>query len=99
MSSNTLWISAAILLVLALAAGAVSLLVAMPGRSYAGPLDFTAGERALAARLRAHVKGLAATERNTDLERPARDIAAPLGGHRGEGVIGGGPPGGHLEAG
>jgi Zn-dependent M28 family amino/carboxypeptidase len=42
-------------------------------------LDFTAGERALAERLRAHVETLAASERNTDLERPLRYIAAELG--------------------
>jgi Zn-dependent M28 family amino/carboxypeptidase len=57
----------------------VYLIVGMPGRSYSGPLDFTADERALADRLRAHVETLAASERNTDLERPLRYIASQLG--------------------
>jgi Zn-dependent M28 family amino/carboxypeptidase len=54
-------------------------MVGMPGRSYDGPIEFTAEERALAERLRAHVEILAASERNTDLERPLRYIAAQLG--------------------
>jgi len=54
----------------------------MPGRSYRGPLEFSAEEKALAARLRAHVETLAASERNVDLERPARYIAGELGGAR-----------------
>jgi Zn-dependent M28 family amino/carboxypeptidase len=54
-------------------------MVGMPGRSYDGPVEFTAEERALAERLRAHVEILAASERNTDLERPLRYIAAQLG--------------------
>lgn len=57
----------------------VYLMVGMPGRSYSGPLDFTAEERALADRLRAHVEFLAASERNTDLDRPLRYIASHLG--------------------
>ena len=51
----------------------------MPGRSYAGPLEFTDTERALAGRLRAHVTALAADQRNTDLERPARYIEQQFG--------------------
>lgn len=50
----------------------------MPGSSYRGPLDFSAQEKALAARLRAHVEALAASERNVDLERPARYIEEQL---------------------
>lgn len=53
-------------------------MVAMPGRSYAGPLEFTAEERALAARLRAHVEALAADQRNVDLDRPVRYITSQL---------------------
>src|SRR5690349_17699907 len=51
----------------------------MPGSSYRGPLEFTAEEKELAERLRAHVNVLAAGERNIDLERPARYIARELG--------------------
>ncbi|HEY5900388.1 MAG TPA: M28 family peptidase [Burkholderiales bacterium] len=58
--------------------GAVAYMVAMPGRSYAGPLEFTAEERALAARLRAHVEALAADQRNVDLDRPVRYITSQL---------------------
>jgi Zn-dependent M28 family amino/carboxypeptidase len=74
-------------------------MVAMPGRSYDGPLDFTAEERALAARLRAHVETLAATERNSDLERPARYIAAQLGEHRVQEFMSGGRLVRNLETG
>ena len=65
--------------VLAAAAGFVYLMVGMPGRSYDGPLEFTAEERALADRLRTHVETLAARERNTDLDTPLRYIAGQLG--------------------
>ena len=58
----------------ALIAAAGYMTLGMPGRSYSGPLDFTAEEKALAERLRAHVTFLAASERNHDLERPARYI-------------------------
>jgi Zn-dependent M28 family amino/carboxypeptidase len=74
-------------------------MVAMPGRSYDGPLDFTAEERALADRLRAHVETLAATERNTDLKRPARYIAAQLGEHRVHEFMSGGRMVRNLETG
>lgn len=57
-------------------------MVAMPGRSYRGPLEFSAEERALAERLRAHVEALAADQRNADLDRPVRYIAAQLGNAR-----------------
>jgi Zn-dependent M28 family amino/carboxypeptidase len=57
-------------------------MLGMPGRSYRGPLEFTAEERALAERLRSHVVALAASERNGDLERPARYIAAQFGEFR-----------------
>jgi Zn-dependent M28 family amino/carboxypeptidase len=57
-------------------------MIAMPGRPYAGPLPpLTAEERALAARLRRHVEVLAKTERNTDLETPARYIAEAFAAH------------------
>jgi hypothetical protein len=68
----------------------VYLMVGMPGRSYDGPLEFTGEERALAGRLRTHVETLAATERNTDLETPARYIAAQLGEHRVQEFMSGG---------
>jgi len=54
-------------------------MTAMPGRSHAGPLPPLSDEaRALAQRLRSHVVELARSERNTDLERPARYIEAAL---------------------
>jgi hypothetical protein len=59
-------------------AGALYYMIAMPGRSYSGPLEYTAEERELAARLRAHVETLASSQRNTDLERPAKYIASQL---------------------
>jgi len=65
-----------------LVAGALYYMLAMPGRSYRGALEFTAEERALAERLHAHVAALAASERNRDLDRPARYIAAQLGAVR-----------------
>ncbi|HUG75957.1 MAG TPA: M28 family peptidase, partial [Burkholderiales bacterium] len=52
----------------------------MPGRSHTGPLPaLTGAERALAARLRRHVETLAASERNRDLDTPARYIEQALG--------------------
>lgn len=52
----------------------------MPGRSHTGPLPpLTEEGRALAERLRGHVAALASSERNTDLERPARYIESQLG--------------------
>ena len=58
-------------------------MLAMPGRSYRGALEeFNADERSLAERLRTHVVALAATERNRDLETPARYIAAQFGAFR-----------------
>src|SRR5687767_2032373 len=54
-------------------------MTAMPDRPYAGPLPPLSGEgRALSLRLRLHVAALAAAERNTDLETPARYIEAAL---------------------
>lgn len=51
----------------------------MPGKSYAGALPPLNGEhRALSLRLRLHVAALAANERNTDLETPARYIEHAL---------------------
>jgi Zn-dependent M28 family amino/carboxypeptidase len=82
-----------------LAGAALGFMVAMPGRSYDGPLDFSAEERALAGRLRAHVEVLAAAERNTDLERPARYIAAQLGEHRVQEFMSGGRMVRNLETG
>jgi len=55
-------------------------MTAMPGRSHTGPLPaLTGAERALAARLRRHVETLAASERNRDLDTPARYIEQALG--------------------
>ena len=52
----------------------------MPGTSHAGPLPpLSDEERALAERLRRHVFTLAKSERNTDLETPARYIASAFG--------------------
>lgn len=52
-------------------------MVAMPGESHRGPAEPLSGEgRALSLRLRLHVAALAAAERNTDLETPARYIEA-----------------------
>ncbi|HYT47396.1 MAG TPA: M28 family peptidase, partial [Burkholderiales bacterium] len=52
-------------------------MTAMPGRSHIGPLPPLSGEgRALSLRLRLHVAALAAAERNSDLETPARYIEA-----------------------
>jgi len=54
-------------------------MTAMPGASYAGPLPpLTDEQKALAARLRRHVETLAKSERNVDLDTPARYIAATL---------------------
>jgi hypothetical protein len=64
-----------VLALAALVAGGLAWMTAMPGRSYRGPLPPLSGEdRALTLRLRLHVAALAATERNTDLETPARYI-------------------------
>jgi Zn-dependent M28 family amino/carboxypeptidase len=52
-------------------------MIKMPGRSHVGPLPALSGEgRALSLRLRLHVAALAAAERNSDLETPARYIEA-----------------------
>ena len=52
-------------------------MIPMPGRSHTGPLPPLSGEgRALSLRLRLHVAALAAAERNSDLETPARYIEA-----------------------
>jgi Zn-dependent M28 family amino/carboxypeptidase len=57
-------------------------MTAMPGTSHAGPLPpLTDEQRALASQLRRHVETLARTERNTDLETPARYIAAAFASH------------------
>jgi Zn-dependent M28 family amino/carboxypeptidase len=57
-------------------------MTAMPGASHSGPLPaLTDEERALAARLRGHVETLARSERNTDLDTPARYIADALRAH------------------
>ena len=73
--------------------------MAMPGRSYHGPLQFSAAEQALAARLRAHVEALSASERNVDLERPARYIAAKLGNVRYQEFMSGGRRVKNIETG
>jgi Zn-dependent M28 family amino/carboxypeptidase len=52
-------------------------MIPMPGRSHVGALPPLSGEgRALSLRLRLHVAALAAAERNSDLETPARYIEA-----------------------
>jgi Zn-dependent M28 family amino/carboxypeptidase len=71
----------------------------MPGSSYRGPLEFTAEEKQLAARLRAHVEALAAGERNTDLERPARYIEQQLGKTTSQGFRSGGRTVRNIETG
>ena len=85
-SSSTRWISlfllSTALAAVALVAGALYYVLAMPSRSYRGALDFTPEERKLAERLRAHVAALAAGERNRDLDRPARYIAGEFGQFR-----------------
>jgi hypothetical protein len=53
-------------------------MIAMPGSSYSGPLEYSPEERELAARLRAHVEVLAASPRDVDLERPAKYISSQL---------------------
>jgi peptidase M28-like protein len=70
-----------LLAVAAAVAAGFAYMIAMPGRSYStaerGPPPKPSGEgRALALRLRLHVAALAAAERNTDLETPARYIEA-----------------------
>jgi len=61
--------------VAALIAAGLVYITRMPGASHAGPLPPMSGEgRALSLRLRLHVAALAAGERNTDLETPARYI-------------------------
>jgi len=74
-------------------------MLAMPGRSYRGALEFNAEERALAGRLRAHVTTLASSERNRDLERPARYIAAQLGDVREQPFVSGGRTVRNIETG
>jgi hypothetical protein len=58
-------------------AGLLYYMIPMPGRSYSGALPPLSGEdRVLSLRLRLHVATLASSERNTDLETPARYIEA-----------------------
>jgi Zn-dependent M28 family amino/carboxypeptidase len=57
-------------------------MIAMPGASYAGALPpLTDEEEALSRRLRAHVETLAKSERNIDLETPARYIEEAFAAH------------------
>ena len=57
-------------------------MTAMPGRSHAGPLPpLSPQEQAMEAGLRQHVVALSKSERNADLESPARYIEAALGPH------------------
>jgi Zn-dependent M28 family amino/carboxypeptidase len=75
------WLLALTALV-ALVAGGLRYMTAMPGRSHAGPLPpLTSEEKALAARLRRHVEALAKAERNADLDTPARYIAGAFAAH------------------
>jgi Zn-dependent M28 family amino/carboxypeptidase len=55
-------------------------MTAMPGRSHAGPLPVLTPEgQSLAVQLQEHVRHLARSPRNADLESPARYIEAALG--------------------
>lgn len=74
-------------------------MLAMPGRSYRGALEFTAPERDLAERLRAHVTALAAGERNRDLDRPARYIATQFRSSREQAFPSGGRTVRNIETG
>jgi Zn-dependent M28 family amino/carboxypeptidase len=74
-------------------------MLAMPGRSYRGALEFNGDERALAERLRAHVAAIAGSERNRDLETPARYIAAQFGGFREQSFESGGRTVRNIETG
>jgi hypothetical protein len=68
-----------IALVVAALGGGLAYMVAMPGASHSGALPPLSGEaRALSLRLRLHVAALAASERNHDLETPARYIELAL---------------------
>jgi hypothetical protein len=80
-------------------AGAIWYVVAMPGESYRGELQFTAEETGLAGRLRAHVEALAAESRNVDLERPAGYIERELGASRPQEFQSGGRRVRNIEAG
>jgi Zn-dependent M28 family amino/carboxypeptidase len=72
-------------------------MTAMPGQSHAGPLPpLTEQGRALAARLRRHVEVLAAKERNTDLDTPARYIAEAFAAHGVDPKLHGFPSGGRT---
>jgi Zn-dependent M28 family amino/carboxypeptidase len=72
----------------------------MPGRSHAGPLPkLSAEERALADRLRQHVRTLAARERNVDLETAARYIEAAMGSTRSHSFRSGGRTVRNIETG
>ena len=80
-------------------AGGLYYVVAMPGDSYRGPIEFTAGEKELAARLRAHVEALAAEQRNVDLERPARYIESQFTGFQAQQFKSGGRTVSNIETG
>jgi hypothetical protein len=73
------WTLAVLVALAAAIAGLLYYMTAMPGQSHAGPLPPLSGEgRALSLRLRLHVAALAASERNTDLETPARYVEQAL---------------------
>lgn len=81
-------------------AGVLAYMTVMPGRSHAGPLPPLSGEcRALAERLRRHVAELARSERNSDLETPARYIEAQLGSFTSQEFESGGRKVRNLETG
>ena len=72
-------------------------MTAMPGVSHAGPLPpLTDEQRALASTLRRHVETLARTERNTDLDTPARYIAEAFAAHGLKAVTQEFPSGGRI---
>lgn len=82
-----------------LVAGGIWYMVAMPGRSYDGTLEFTPEETELAGRLRAHVEALASEQRNVDLERAARYIEERLGSTRSQTFESGGRRVRNIETG
>ena len=72
-------------------------MTAMPGASHPGPLPpLTEEETALASKLRRHVETLARSERNTDLDTPARYIAEAFAAHGLKAVTQDFPSGGRI---
>jgi Zn-dependent M28 family amino/carboxypeptidase len=81
-ASSAILVLLVALAVLLLIGAGLCYMIAMPGASHAGPLPpLTSEEQAAAGRLRQHVAALAKSERNTDLDTPARYIAAAFAAH------------------